>query len=45
LFDVEPSELEQLKVIVKHEMEQVYQMQVPLVVDLHQGTNWMEASK
>jgi DNA polymerase-1 len=45
LFDVEPSELEQLKIIVKHEMEQVYQMQVPLVVDLHQGVNWMEASK
>lgn len=42
-FSVIPSELETLKRIVIDEMEQAYQMSVPLVADCGEGHNWFEA--
>ncbi|MBL8151137.1 MAG: DNA polymerase I, partial [Blastocatellia bacterium] len=42
LFEVLPNEMERVKEIVKKEMEQVYPLNVPLVVDLKVGDNWME---
>lgn len=43
LFDVEKSELETLKPIVKHEMMNALQLEVPLEVEMGAGTNWLEA--
>lgn len=42
-FSVVPSEKEILEKIVKEEMENAYQMSVPLVADSGWGTNWLEA--
>ena len=36
-------ELEDLKLVVKKEMENAYNLQVPLVVDLGSGKSWLEA--
>lgn len=43
VFDVYKPELEKLKVMVKHEMENAYKLTVPLDVDLGVGENWLEA--
>lgn len=43
VFDVVPDEMESLKVLVKHEMENVLNLSVPLIVDIGTGSNWMEA--
>lgn len=43
LFDVHKPELEQVKEIVKKEMENAYPLDVPLVVDTGTGNNWLEA--
>jgi len=43
VFEAPPSELEQLKQIVKTEMEGVYELSVPLVVDIGSGPNWRDA--
>ncbi len=43
VFDAYKPELEKLKVMVKHEMENAYQLTVPLDVDLGVGENWLEA--
>jgi DNA polymerase-1 len=43
VFDVYKPELEKIKVLVKTEMEQAYQLSVPLDVDLDVGDNWLEA--
>lgn len=43
LFDVYPSELEQLKKIVKDTMENIVEMKVPLLVDGGAGDNWLES--
>ncbi len=43
VFDVYKPELETLKTIVKHEMENAYTLIVPLEVDLGVGENWLEA--
>jgi DNA polymerase-1 len=43
VFEAPPSELEQLKQIVKAEMEGVYELSVPLVVDIGSGPNWRDA--
>jgi DNA polymerase-1 len=37
------SELDAAREIVKHEMENVYPMRVPLRVDIGVGENWKEA--
>ena len=42
-FSVLPEELEQVKRIVIEEMEAAYPMQVPLVADCGEGSNWLEA--
>ncbi len=43
VFDAEKSELNTLTNMIKTEMEQAYKLQVPLVVDVGIGTNWLEA--
>jgi DNA polymerase-1 len=42
VFEVFPDELEQVKELVKYEMEHAAQLSVPLVVDLGVGKNWLE---
>ena len=43
VFEAPPSELEHLKQIVKTEMEGVYELSVPLLVDIGSGPNWRDA--
>jgi DNA polymerase I len=43
VFDVHNTELEKIKPMIKHEMENAFQMQVPLEVELGVGVNWLEA--
>lgn len=43
VFDVYKSELEAIKKMVKSEMESAYALEVPLVVDLGVGQDWLEA--
>ena len=43
VFDAKKSELCALTNMIKTEMEQAYKLQVPLVVDVGTGTNWLEA--
>jgi len=43
VFDVHNSELEKIKPMIKHEMEHAFQLNVPLVVDMGEGKNWLEA--
>lgn len=43
VFDAYKPELEQLKEIVKYEMENAFKLEVPLVVDMGIGENWLEA--
>src|ERR1700737_139848 len=42
VFEVIPSELDQVKELAKYEMEHVAELSVPLVVDLGVGKNWLE---
>jgi DNA polymerase-1 len=42
VFEVPPDELERVKILVKHEMENATELSVPLVVDLGTGANWLE---
>lgn len=43
VFDVHNSELEKIKPMIKHEMENAFQLAVPLEVDMGTGANWLEA--
>ena len=43
VFDVFPQELEAVKKMVIHEMENAYALSVPLLVDHGTGKNWLEA--
>ncbi|MFD1314299.1 DNA polymerase I [Namhaeicola litoreus] len=43
VFDVHKDELSILKPIIKEEMESAYQLSIPLIVDLGEGKNWLEA--
>ena len=43
VFEAPDAEVEQVKAIAKHQMEQVYPLEVPLVVDIGVGTNWDQA--
>ncbi|GAB5564705.1 MAG: DNA polymerase I [Winogradskyella sp.] len=43
VFDVYKPELEAIKTLIKHEMENAYKLDVPLDVDLDIGDNWLEA--
>lgn len=42
-FDVYKPELEKVKEIVSHEMQNAVQLSVPLTVDIGVGNNWLEA--
>jgi len=42
-FDVWKPELEQMKTIVKHEMENAVNIGVPLTVEMNAGANWLDA--
>jgi DNA polymerase-1 len=43
VFDVYRPELEQIKELVRLKMQQAYTLAVPLVVDVGEGVNWLEA--
>ncbi len=43
VFDAYKPELDNLKTMVKSEMEKAFELSVPLVVDLGIGENWLEA--
>lgn len=43
IVDVKNSELEQVKKIIQEEMENVYNLDVPLKVEIDTGINWYEA--
>ncbi len=43
VFDVFKTELEDIKKLIKTEMENAYKLNVPLDVDLGLGDNWLEA--
>ncbi|MGI9546802.1 MAG: DNA polymerase I [Flavobacteriaceae bacterium] len=43
VFDAYKPELDKLQILIKSEMENAYEMAVPLVVDLGLGNNWLEA--
>ena len=42
VFEVPGSEMETVQALVKQEMESVYSLSVPLLVDVGTGQNWME---
>jgi len=42
-FDVIPGELDRVKKIVKENMENAAELQVPLTIDMGEGANWLEA--
>ncbi len=42
LFDVPEKEVEQVKQLVRHEMETVIELKVPVVVDCGAGPNWRD---
>jgi DNA polymerase-1 len=43
VFDVHQSELEKIQPMIKHEMENAFQLDVPLEVEIGIGKNWLEA--
>src|SRR5690606_37889156 len=43
VFDVYRPEIERVMGVVKYEMENAFQLDVPLVVDMGTGNNWLEA--
>ena len=43
VFDVPKDEVDSLKSMVKIEMENAFKLEVPLVVDIGIGNNWLEA--
>ena len=43
VFDMHKSESEALKLLVKEKMGQAITLKVPLIVDIGEGINWLEA--
>ena len=43
VFEVKAKEVEDIKELVKYEMENAIKMDVPLKVDIGIGKNWLEA--
>jgi DNA polymerase-1 len=42
VFEVVPDELEEIKIVVKQQMEHAAELSVPLMVDIGVGKNWVE---
>jgi DNA polymerase-1 len=45
VFEAPQNEIEQLKDLVKMRMETVYELIVPLIVDVGTGPNWRDAKE
>ena len=45
VFEVKKGEAEELKKIVKKEMEGVFKLKVPILVSIGEGRNWLETEK
>ena len=45
LFEVPPHELEEMRTLVRSHMEGVVELEVPLVVDIGIGPNWLDAKR
>ena len=43
IFNVYQDELDEMKLLVKDIMENIYKLSVPLKVDIEVGNNWYEA--
>jgi DNA polymerase-1 len=43
VFDMNKDEEQELKILVKLKMEQAVKLQVPLIVDIGEGANWLDA--
>ena len=43
VFEAPLEETQKLAAMVKHEMEQVYPLEVPMVADIGVGANWRDA--
>jgi DNA polymerase-1 len=43
LFESPPAEAEKMSQMVKREMQDVYKLNVPLIVDVGIGDNWRDA--
>lgn len=43
LLEAHKDEVEEVKEILKRQMEQAADLDVPLIVDMHTGANWYEA--
>lgn len=43
VFEIKKEELEEVKILIKRNMEEVLKLEVPLKVDLGWGKNWLEA--
>ena len=43
VFDVFKPELDKATAIIKEEMESAYKLNIPLIVDIDHGLNWLEA--
>ena len=45
VFEAPPDEIDPLRALVREHMEQVVELQVPLVVDIGVGPNWLDAKR
>ncbi|MGV6846450.1 MAG: DNA polymerase I [Lutibacter sp.] len=43
VFEIPKNEIESFKPLLKETMENAYKLTVPLIVDIGEGTNWLEA--
>jgi len=43
VFDAHKDELEEVKKMIKYEMENAYKLEVPLDIEMGEGQNWLEA--
>ena len=43
VLEAPPDEIPAIRQMVKHEMESVYPLDVPLIVDVGTGSNWRDA--
>jgi len=43
VFDMYKEEKEELKLIIKQEMENAFKLSIPLIVDMDEGDNWLDA--